>query len=139
MFFSKISNNFIYQPKEIWCVRLYQKMIEISQEKIKLRILVYKKEIRQVKLALTKKIIPTRTFLFFYWKRIAEDASCIFLKFYSKFPFDLYINICILEFRKKRKNAQIKRKRTLCMGIFFSFFYAKLYLSSYFLPWKAND
>ena len=55
MSFSIISSNTIYQAKKIWFVRLYQKMIEIYQEKIKLRKLVHKKEIRRVGVGFKKK------------------------------------------------------------------------------------
>ena len=54
-FFSKISSNFIYQAEEIWFVRLYQKMIEIYKEKLKLRKLVYRKEIWRVEAGFNEK------------------------------------------------------------------------------------
>ena len=53
-------------------MRLYQKMIEIYQEKIKLKKLVYKKKIQQVEVGLNEKKNDTYTYiLFFYWKPIA--------------------------------------------------------------------
>ena len=45
----------IYQVTEIWVVRLYQKMIEIYCEKIKLGKLAYIKEIQRVEVSLNKK------------------------------------------------------------------------------------
>ena len=59
MSFSIISSNTIYQAKKVWFVRLYQKMIEIYQEKIKFRKLVHKKEIRRVGVGFKKKKKPT--------------------------------------------------------------------------------
>ena len=47
-----------------------------------------KKEIWQVEVGCNEeRMVPTNTFLYFYWKRIAEGASCTFFKFYSKISF----------------------------------------------------
>ena len=91
---------------------------------------MHKKEIQRVEVGLhEKKMIPTHAFLFFYWKRIAEDAFCLFFKIYSIFPFDSYIIICILEFTKKGK--------IIHMSIIFFFFFF-LPLNSTFLHIKFS-
>ena len=74
---------------------------------------MHKKKIQQVEVGLNEKkkiIITIRTFLFFYWKRIAEDDFCSFLffKYYSKFPLNSYMIICISEFRKNK----VKKKES---------------------------
>ena len=66
-------------------MRLYQKIIEIYRKK-KIRKLVYKKEIlQQVEVGFNKKKKKMIQYLhvpfFFYGKRIADDAFCIFFFF----------------------------------------------------------
>ena len=69
---------------------------------------MYKKEIRRVEVGFNeKKMIPTRTFLFFYWKQIA-DFFFFFFRILQRISLQFIYNQCILKYRKK---AQIKGKR----------------------------
>ena len=79
-----------------------------------------KKKYCELKLALTEKN-DTYTYIFIFLLE-ANSRRCFlysFFKFYSKFPFDSYIIICILEIRKKKNKKMRKSRENLCKGILF--------------------
>ena len=85
--------------------------------------------------------IPNRMFSFPYRTRIGADASCTFLKFYTKFPFGSYTIIYILEFKKKKKKmhetsslfVSIEKGKRVLASLFFFFFCLFSYLYIDFL------